>query len=170
MKHREGWTPVAPYLDFQAFAPVEVRSVRRAAVQFLYQFDRLSFVSFRSDAFLDFCCQNELPEKLQQVTAELVQAAVEHLDEHDGWIQDQSQNWSLDRMARVDLAILRVCLAELRLRQGVKPAIVMADAAEIAKEFSSENAPVFVHGILDAVFKKRLQTSAGPQSGGQARL
>lgn len=159
---------MALHLDFQALAPAEVRIVRRSAVQFLYQFDRLAFVSFRSDAFLDFCHQNELAEKLQQQTADLVQGAVQHLDEHDRWIQDQSQNWTLDRMARVDLAILRVCLAELRLRQGVKPAIVMADAAEIAKEFGSENSPAFVHGILDAVFKKRLQTPAGSPSSGLA--
>jgi N utilization substance protein B len=150
---------VLTLLDFKSFAPSDVRMIRRSAVQFLYQFDRLALVSFRSEMFHDFCQQSELPEHVQQVTADWIQCAVEHLDEHDRWIQGQSQNWSLDRMARVDLAILRVCLAELRFRDGVKPAIVMADAAEIAKEFGAEGSAAFVHGILDGVYKKWLQNA-----------
>ena len=63
-----------------------------------------------------------------------------------------AKNWRLERMAIIDRAVLRLAIYELRT--GETPhKVVMNEAVELAKKFSSEDAGSFVNGILDAVIK-----------------
>ena len=61
-----------------------------------------------------------------------------------------SRNWRVERMARVDRNILRLGIYELRHRDDVPARVTINEAIELAKRFGAEEAPAFVHGVLDS--------------------
>lgn len=69
----------------------------------------------------------------------------------DAAIQSVSEHWRVSRMAHVDRNILRMAAYELLFEEELAPPIVINEAIEIAKKFSSEQAAVFINGILDAM-------------------
>lgn len=70
----------------------------------------------------------------------------------DELIVQQAENWRLERLAVIDRAILRLAIYELRA-SDTPPKVVLNEAVELAKKFSSEDSASFVNGILDAVRK-----------------
>jgi transcription antitermination protein NusB len=70
----------------------------------------------------------------------------------DKLIKQHAQNWRFERMAAIDRAILRLAIHELRAT-NTPAKVVLNEAVELAKKFSSEEAGAFVNGILDAVHK-----------------
>lgn len=82
---------------------------------------------------------------------ELVAGVSEQLERVDRTIEAHSSNWSLDRMARVDLALLRMATYELLCSQDVPSNVVINEAIEIGKCFGTKETPAFINGILDQV-------------------
>lgn len=70
----------------------------------------------------------------------------------DELISSHAENWRLERIAAIDRAILRLAIHELRAAE-VPPKVVLDEAIELAKTFSSEDASSFINGVLDAVRK-----------------
>jgi N utilization substance protein B len=82
----------------------------------------------------------------------LFEGASESADELDAMIVQHAKNWRLERMAIIDRAVLRLAIYELRV--GETPhKVVLNEAVDLAKKFSSEDAGSFVNGILDSVHK-----------------
>jgi N utilization substance protein B len=75
----------------------------------------------------------------------------------DELIVKHSENWRLERLALIDRAILRLAMYELRAT-ATPPKVVLNEAVDLAKKFSSEDSGAFVNGILDA-FRKTLAAS-----------
>jgi len=71
----------------------------------------------------------------------------------DDAIQSVSEHWRISRMAHVDRNILRLAAYELLFEENLAPPIVINEAIEIAKKYSSEQAATFINGILDAMKK-----------------
>jgi N utilization substance protein B len=70
----------------------------------------------------------------------------------DALIVGHSDNWRFERLAAIDRAILRLAIHELRV--GETPSrVVLNEAVDLAKKFSSEESGAFVNGILDGVHK-----------------
>jgi transcription antitermination protein NusB len=67
----------------------------------------------------------------------------------DEIIGKHAENWKFERLAAIDRAILRLAIYELRATD-TPPKVVLNEAVELAKKFSSENSGAFVNGILDA--------------------
>lgn len=70
----------------------------------------------------------------------------------DEAIVKQAENWRMERLAVIDRAILRLAIYELR-KTDTPPKVILNEAVELAKKFSSEEAGAFVNGILDAIRK-----------------
>lgn len=71
----------------------------------------------------------------------------------DGIVMEHAPAWPVEKLNRVDLAILRLAIFELReKREPVK--VIIDEAVELAKEFGSEGSPAFVNGVLGAIVKK----------------
>ena len=70
----------------------------------------------------------------------------------DELIAQHAANWRLERLAAIDRAILRLAIYELRAAE-TPPKVVLNEAVELAKKFSSEDSSAFVNGILDACHK-----------------
>jgi len=90
----------------------------------------------------------------------LFEGAAKEADELDALIVQHAQNWRLERMAIIDRAVLRLAIYELRTAE-TPPKVVLNEAVDLAKKFSSEDAGAFVNGILDAVNKALVEKAAG---------
>ena len=90
----------------------------------------------------------------------LFEGAAKDADELDALIVQHAQNWRLERMAIIDRAVLRLAIYELRIKE-TPPKVVLNEAVDLAKKFSSEDAGAFVNGILDAVNKTLVEKADG---------
>ena len=66
-----------------------------------------------------------------------------------GNIRGLAQNWEFDRIARIDLAILRLAIYEMIYRRDIPPVVSINEAIDLSKQFSNADAKRFINGILD---------------------
>lgn len=83
----------------------------------------------------------------------LFEGTLEHLDTVDALIREHSERWRLERMSAVDRNILRLGVYELLLGETPKK-VVINEALEVTKKFSTPEAVQFINGILDAVAQR----------------
>lgn len=81
----------------------------------------------------------------------------------DQWVERIAPQWPPRRQPPVDRNILRLGVWEMT-SSDTPPKVVIDEAIELAKEFSTENSPAFVNGVLDAVLKERRALLEGSQS------
>lgn len=86
---------------------------------------------------------------------QLVENTNKNLSEIDDAIKITLRHWSFSRLSSVDRAILRVAACELLYSSDVPPKVVINEALEIAKKFSTAESVHFVNGVLDAIYKKK---------------
>jgi transcription antitermination protein NusB len=86
-----------------------------------------------------------------ELTATLVRGVAEHRDRLDAAISARATGWSLARMPMLDLSVLRVGAFELAERPDVPVAVVIDEAVELAKRFSTDASGRFVNGVLSAL-------------------
>ena len=123
---------------------------RERAVQALYQIDVAA--TDLDEALSRFWKSFEPVEReVMQVAEELVRGVARHRRELDATIEAVSQNWRLDRMARVDRNVLRLAAFELLHRGDVPVKVVINEAIELGKKFGSESSGAFINGVLDRV-------------------
>jgi N utilization substance protein B len=67
----------------------------------------------------------------------------------DAQIRVLAQNWEFERIAKIDLAILRVAIFEMLHRKDIPPVVSINEAIDISKEFSNADSKRFINGILD---------------------
>jgi transcription antitermination protein NusB len=91
---------------------------------------------------------------------QLFENAAARTAELDPIISTHAQNWRIERISAIDRAILRLAISELRT-SGTPAKVVLNEAVELAKKFSSEEAAGFINGILDAVMKSMAEKTAG---------
>ncbi len=123
---------------------------REYALQMLFQWEMTQQEPWRIESGF---WKNARSEKNTRVFAnELFEGAVAELKSLDELIVQHAANWRIERMPAIDRAILR--LAAYELRRGETPfKVVLDEAVELAKTFSSEEAPPFINGVLDALQK-----------------
>lgn len=105
---------------------------------------------------LDGLCLEESIKPTSSVyefALELIKNTLLNLDEIDEMIKIQSENWEFNRIALIDKNILRMATYEIVFKR-VHPAIIINEAIEIAKKFSTDNSGKFINGILDSIYKK----------------
>ncbi len=92
----------------------------------------------------------EKPEFFAYAT-EIVDGVVAQVEGLDERIRALAKNWEFSRIAKTDLALLRLAAYELLYRPDVPPVVVIDEALELAKTFSTENSRKFLNGILDKI-------------------
>ena len=78
------------------------------------------------------------------------EGVVANQEKIDALISEFTRGWTLDRLSRVDLAILRVAVYELMTKE-IPAAAIISEAVSLASEYSSEKATSFVNGVLGSV-------------------
>jgi N utilization substance protein B len=82
---------------------------------------------------------------------QLVRGVRQSLPQLDERIRAASQNWRIERMARIDRNALRLGTYELQTRGDVPRAVILDEAVELAKRFGSDESSKFVNGVLDRI-------------------
>jgi N utilization substance protein B len=130
------------------------RKAREYALQMLFQWD-ITHDSIDQIAKTFFEAQDE-PEAVAGFARQLVTRTVEHVEKIDGLIQRHAEHWRMDRMATVDRNLLRLATQEFLFDTETPKTVVINEAIEIARRFSSQESPQFINGILDSI-KKELE-------------
>lgn len=144
------------------------RNGRVIAFQALYSWDvsksslddLLTFSWLQKDAEIEAGIQEQNTEisetaKEERTFASLIIAGtISHIDEIDKLIENHlSSSWSIDRISRVALAILRTSIYELLFQNGAEPKIVIDEAVNIAKDFDTDDSYKFINAVLDKIGK-----------------
>lgn len=93
------------------------------------------------------------PREYYAFAEELITGTLKNLSRIDGIISDAAQNWEVARIARCDLAILRLAIYELLYRTDIPPIVSINEAIDLAKIYSTDDSHRFVNGVLDKVKK-----------------
>ena len=123
---------------------------REFAMQMLFQWD----MSPQEPAKLElrFWKNARAAESTRAFANRLFEGAAVEAPALDKLISAHAENWRLERIAAIDRAILRLAIHELRAAETPMK-VVLDEAIELAKTFSSEEASSFINGVLDAVRK-----------------
>ena len=125
------------------------RKAREIALQVLYG---LNFENIDAQKALDLFWSNFVaPKAAKEFAAFLVRGTYEHKEELDKLIAGCSDNWSLGRMSKVDINILRLAVFEFLYCDDIPPKVTLNEAVDLGKTFGSENSGSFINGILDAL-------------------
>lgn len=100
---------------------------------------------------------NEQPERVRGFATELFRGTISRIKEIDRLIQGHTKNWRLSRMAAVDRNVLRLAVFELLSDVKTPDTVVINEALEIAKKFSTNESAQFVNGVLDSIKNDLLQ-------------
>ena len=127
------------------------RSARKNAFFLLFQMDFNEAAEFEQVKELFFAEKEEPVEEGDKafILSE-VEGTREHMAEIDALIEQSAKGWDPERMNKVDLAILRLAVYEMKW--GETPVgVAINEAVELTKKFSSDEAPAFVNGVLGKV-------------------
>ena len=131
--------------------PTPRRLAREVAFQYLYGRFTENQVPDK-ESFQNFCQSFEFP--VDQFGWELVAGTTEQGDAIDNFITQVSKNWRIERMPKVDLAILRLSVYEILHRPDIPKTVAINEAIELAKKFGTEGSASFINGILDKIAKE----------------
>ena len=129
------------------------RKSRELALQMLFQLDmgrqerdhvRQTFWSERKD----------LDDKVRGFSDDLFRIACERREEIDKLIEQSAEHWRMERMAAVDRNLLRASVAEFLGFPKTPKAVVINEALEIARRYSTPESVQFINGVLDSVARE----------------
>ncbi len=133
------------------------RRAREYALQILFQLD-VTNSEFNSDVLEAFWENTkEEDEDVREFADDIVVGTRENIDKIDNVINKTAEHWSINRIAIVDRNILRAATYELLYRTDIPPSVVMNEAIEIAKKYSTEDSASFINGILDKIARKTMK-------------
>ena len=99
--------------------------------------------------------QNNSEDESRTFASFIISGTVEHLSEIDELIKNHlSDNWTLERINKVSLAILRTSIFEMKFQKGSQPKIVIDEAVNIAREYGLEDSYKFINAVLDKIGKE----------------
>jgi transcription antitermination protein NusB len=124
------------------------RDGRVAALQYLFSWSINSPSNLAEDLRVFFENQ-EKPREHYAFGEELIHGAIQNVKDIDARIKSLAHNWEFDRIAKIDLAILRLAMYEMIYRKDIPPVVSINEAIDLSKQFSNADAKRFINGILD---------------------
>jgi len=125
---------------------------RELAMQGLYQLDVQGpdLLEFLGEFFME----NTGDDLVRKLASDWTKGTWENLAQCDKLITASTIKWRLSRLSPVDKSILRLAVYQLKFCPDIPPRVVINEAIELAKKFSTAQSSAFVNGVLDAVLKK----------------
>lgn len=124
-----------------------------SAVQFLYQWElnKPEQLQFAIRVFME---SQEQDRDYYAFAEELITGVLENIEKVDEEIKGHADNWSFERIAKVDLSVLRLAIYELLHRRDIPPIVSINEAIELGKIYSNPDSKRFINGILDQMKNK----------------
>ena|SRR5689334_9108236 len=128
------------------------RKSRELALQMLFQADigRQSAEQVRTTFWAE---RKSVNQEVRGFSDDLFRVASDRAEEINALIEQHTQHWRMDRMAAVDRNLLRAAIAEFLAYPATPRAVVINEALEIARKFSSPESVQFINGVLDSIGK-----------------
>jgi len=127
------------------------KEAREKAMHFLFQLD------MQNDYSMDFINKSleylEFEGNQKSYIEKIIFLFIENKDPIDTLIKENSKEWKINRIAKVDLAILRVAITEINYFEDIPESVSINEAVELAKTFSTEESGSFINGILGNIVK-----------------
>lgn len=140
------------------------KKAREAAVMLLYHWDMMSYSDEHIATTLGETIRSEgadienLKMALTQDDDRYISAILEQIRIHqetiDKAIETEAVGWKLNRLPKVDLAILRLGVGELMYRDDIPAAVTINECVDLAKHYSTDNSGTFVNGVLSTILKQ----------------
>ena len=124
------------------------RTGRVAALQYLFAWSINPPANLANDLQAFFETQ-ENPRDTYSYGEEIINGVIEHIADLDARIKGLAHNWEFERIAKIDLAILRLAMYEMLYRKDVPPVVSINEAIDLSKQFSNADAKRFINGIID---------------------
>ncbi|HVC20248.1 MAG TPA: transcription antitermination factor NusB [Vicinamibacterales bacterium] len=137
---------------------------REAALQILYYWE-VGRVDVEQAVATYWANQDDEPPsgRLQAFASDLARRTVAERERIDPLITAGAEHWRLSRMAVIDRLIIRMAVAELLTDATAQPGIVIDEALELAKTFSTDDSVKFINGVLDGIHRRlAAEGPAGP--------
>lgn len=93
-------------------------------------------------------------DKVFEFYKNIFTSTVANRDKIDNIISTTSKNWGLDRMSAIDRSVLRLAVCEMMILSDAPIPVIIDEAIELAKKYSTENSGKFVNGVLDSIAKQ----------------
>lgn len=103
---------------------------------------------------IETLCEERISPAERERARSILAYTAENIDSIDETINGCSKSWKTTRMPKVDLAILRLAVGEERSAGDVTDAVVVSEALNMTKKFSTDQSSSFVHGVLGAIFQR----------------
>lgn len=124
---------------------------REIIMNTIYQMDIHN--EFTLTAFESYLNDNLTTEKDLTYAKSVVNYFTEHHEMIDEQITAHLKNWTIDRISKVDLAILRLALSEMKCIKDVTPPVAINEAVNLAKRYSDDESSQFINGVLGEIIK-----------------
>ena len=125
---------------------------RELTMQALYQLDVQGPKVF--DFLGQFFTESEADPAVRKQASDWTRGTWDHIKQCDERITASTIKWQFKRLSPVDKGILRLSVYQLKFCPDIPPKVVINEAIELAKKYSTDKSPAFVNGVLDAVLKK----------------
>jgi transcription antitermination protein NusB len=143
------------------------RKARICALQMLFQYD---IAQPRVDQLTNSYWEafgDDMGNVAREFSNDLALGAIARLDEIDELIKRRAEHWRIQRMAVVDRNILRLAIYEFLYEADTPKTVVINEALEIARRFSTFEATQFINGILDAIKRDLESTQSASAANGR---
>lgn len=128
---------------------VSRKLAREMAVEFLFQIEfQREAIKEQVEDFLDSLGEENFDK---DYFFEIVNGVMNCLQEINETIETKAKGWTLDRIAKIDLAILRVAIYEMRHRDDIPIGVSINEAVELAKKYGTDDSSRFINGLLGQV-------------------
>lgn len=127
------------------------RQCRIACMQYLYSWS-INLPTDLNDSVSQFFEDQEDQSEDRDYYSfadELIYGVIENAEDIDEKIREIANNWDFKRIAKIDLAILRMAIFELLFRKDIPPIVTINEAVDLSKLYSAEESRRFINGILD---------------------
>ena len=101
-----------------------------------------------------FFIEAETDNFIRKLASDWTKGTWGNLEKCDELIVASTIKWDFTRLSPVDRSILRLAVYQLKFCPDIPPKVIINEAIELAKKFSTDKSPAFVNGVLDAVLKK----------------
>ena len=129
------------------------RKARELVLEALYRIEVTQDAP--DDIMADIFLRRDYNSEIKEYSSRLFTATTGNLKEIDSLIAEYVENWDLSRMAILDKNILRFAICELLFVEGVPVKVILNEAIEIAKRYSTQDSGRFINGVIDRIAKER---------------
>lgn len=122
------------------------REAREKAVQTLFQLDNMDMTVDEAISFI-------IDGKVDPFYEQLVRGTVTNFEMIDRTLSEHLENWSLDRLPKIERTVLRLAIYELEYNDDVPDKVILNEAIELCKTFGDDKSGRFVNGVLSKLHR-----------------